>query len=141
MKKQNEKGITLIALVITIIIILILTGIAIRFAVGEDEGIITKTNQAVEGQIISQAQEELGSAWGSATLDFMKNRKHFSNDSLEVYLEDKDNINSYLTDKGEIENISYDDSTGIYTVTYEPIEIDTTLTFNITKNGKVSYSM
>ena len=46
MKKQNkQKGITLIALVITIIVLLILAGITINLTIGQD-GIITKAQQA-----------------------------------------------------------------------------------------------
>ena len=38
---NKEKGITLVALVVTIIILLILVGVTLRFATGE-EGIIAK---------------------------------------------------------------------------------------------------
>lgn len=47
MKKQ-EKGITLIALVITIIVLLILAGISIAMLTGEN-GILTKADNAKEG--------------------------------------------------------------------------------------------
>ena len=46
MKKQ-EKGITLIALVITIIVLLLLAGISIAMLTGEN-GILTKANKAKE---------------------------------------------------------------------------------------------
>ena len=42
---RKEKGITLIALVITIIVLLILAGVTIAMLTG-DNGILTKTNQA-----------------------------------------------------------------------------------------------
>ncbi|MCI8636953.1 MAG: BspA family leucine-rich repeat surface protein [Clostridia bacterium] len=45
MKQKREKGITLIALVITIIVLLILAGIAIATLTGEN-GILTKANNA-----------------------------------------------------------------------------------------------
>ena len=45
-RKENE-GITLIALVITIIVLLILAGITIATLTG-DNGILTKTNEAKE---------------------------------------------------------------------------------------------
>lgn len=41
MKKTNEKGITLIALVITIIVLLILAGISIAMLTGENRNINT----------------------------------------------------------------------------------------------------
>ena len=45
--KENTRGITLIALVITIIVTLILAGIAINALTGEN-GIITKATDAKE---------------------------------------------------------------------------------------------
>ena len=48
MKKGNkEEGITLVALVITIIILLILAGVALNLVIGENE-LITKTKQGVK---------------------------------------------------------------------------------------------
>ena len=45
MKMMKQKGITLIALVITIIVLIILAGVTINTLVGE-EGLIEKTKQA-----------------------------------------------------------------------------------------------
>ena len=45
--KEKEKGITLIALVITIIVLLILAGVSIAMLTG-DNGIITRANEASE---------------------------------------------------------------------------------------------
>lgn len=65
--KKNVKGITLIALVVTIIVLLILVGIAINLTIGEN-GIITKSKQASEKwqeaskneeQILSVYEEEI----------------------------------------------------------------------------------
>lgn len=51
MKKElqiNKSGITLIALVITIIVMLILAGVAVNMAINSD-GLFEKANQAVKG--------------------------------------------------------------------------------------------
>ncbi len=58
-KKQElkEKGITLIALVVTIIILLILAGTTVAFTLG-NQGIITKAKQAEEKYKEAQEQEE-----------------------------------------------------------------------------------
>ena len=45
MKTKEMKGITLIALVVTIVVLLILTGVGINLVIG-DNGIITKTQKA-----------------------------------------------------------------------------------------------
>ena len=56
--KENEKGITLIALVITIIILLILAAISIAMLTGEN-GILTKASTAKEKHQISEAKEKI----------------------------------------------------------------------------------
>ena len=53
--KQGQNGITLIALVITIIVLIILAGVSINMIVG-DNGIITQAQKAAED--IKQAQEK-----------------------------------------------------------------------------------
>lgn len=55
---KKNKGITLIALVITIIILLILSGVAISISLGNN-GLFSKTKQAKEEYIKAQLKEEL----------------------------------------------------------------------------------
>ena len=43
--QNNKKGITLIALVITIVVLLILAGVSIAMLIGEN-GIVTQANKA-----------------------------------------------------------------------------------------------
>ena len=54
---QEEKGITLVSLVVTIIILIILAGISINVLVGQN-GIITRAQQAKENMQIAQQKEE-----------------------------------------------------------------------------------
>ena len=56
--KEREKGITLIALVITIIVLLILAGVSIAMLTGEN-GILKKASDAKETYAISQAKEKV----------------------------------------------------------------------------------
>ena len=58
-QNSNNKGITLVALVITIVILIILATVTINFTFGDD-GIITKANQAKYMAELSTFQEELG---------------------------------------------------------------------------------
>ena len=60
MKKQRrEIGVTLIALVITIIILIILAGVAINTLIG-DNGIITQAQRAKENTELAKIEEEKG---------------------------------------------------------------------------------
>lgn len=68
---KNSKGITLIALVVTIIVLLILAGITIAMLKG-DNGIITRTNTSKISQIEGQVKEEIKLAVQSAKIDAMQ---------------------------------------------------------------------
>lgn len=57
MKMKKQRGITLVSLVITIIVLIILAGISINTLVGQN-GIITRAQQAKENMILAQKREE-----------------------------------------------------------------------------------
>ena len=58
-KQKNIKGITLISLVITIIILIILAGISINLILGEN-GLFSKAKQAKEEYLNAQVAEQEG---------------------------------------------------------------------------------
>ena len=55
---QSKKGITLIALVITIIVMLILAGVSLNATIGEN-GILTRAKDAKEAQELAKTKEDL----------------------------------------------------------------------------------
>ena len=59
MNITQEKGITLIALVVTIVVMLILAGITIQTALG-DGGLIDLANQSKEQQLIASYKDRIG---------------------------------------------------------------------------------
>ncbi len=58
MKSNKEQGVTLIALVVTLVILLILTAVSIYTLLGEN-GLITKAQQASEQMQIASGKEEI----------------------------------------------------------------------------------
>lgn len=56
--KENQKGITLVALVVTIVVLLILAGITIMYIMG-DNGVLKRANKAVVETEKAQIKEEL----------------------------------------------------------------------------------
>ena len=54
---KKESGITLVALVVTIIVLLILAGVAISLTIGEN-GILTRAQNATKKWDEAEAQEE-----------------------------------------------------------------------------------
>ena len=65
---RNQKGVTLIALVITIIVLLILAGVSIAMLTG-DNGILTQAKSAKISQIEGQVREEVNLAVQAAKMD------------------------------------------------------------------------
>lgn len=68
LKRKQESGITLIALVITIIVLLILAAVTIAMLTGEN-GILTKAITARDRTIEGQIKEEVGIAWNSVQIE------------------------------------------------------------------------
>ena len=66
---KGKKGITLIALVITIIVLLILAGVTIAMVVG-DNGILKRSNEAKETSKESEIEEELRLAISAVQIDY-----------------------------------------------------------------------
>lgn len=77
MKKQ--EGITLIALVITIIVLLILAGVSIAMISGSD-GILTKASNAGSDTKVAEAKEAVGLIVSDKMAEFY-NKKYVDNDS------------------------------------------------------------
>ncbi len=134
-KETNAKGITLVALIVTIIVLLILAGVTIITLTG-DNGLLTKSKSAVdkysEGEIeekIKLAYQEWQLAQFTGTTenanDFIKNRleKIYGDNSIEDVCKTG---NSLMVTFKDIKIYSYNISTGKV--------IDLTNTNNISKS-------
>ena len=120
MKKllKNRNGITLIALVITIIVLLILAGVSIAMLTG-DNGILTQATEAKEKNTIGEEEERI-----SLALQSLKMKKQADNVSttvtsaeLQKQLED-DGAKNVTVEDGENDNlvVNYEDSKNSYLV-------------------------
>ena len=95
--KQKNNGITLIALIVTIIVLLILAGITIATLTGEN-GIITKAIEAQEQTIIAEEKEKISLAYTACkTNDFSSN---VTDEQLQEELEKLDD-NVQVTASGD----------------------------------------
>ncbi len=77
--KNNQKGITLVALVITIIVLLILAGVTIAALSGEN-GILKRASQSTVETKVSQAKEVITTAYNAAVADYY-NAKYVNGDT------------------------------------------------------------
>ena len=92
MLKKNG-GITLIALVITIIVLLILAGVSIAMLTGQN-GLLTRSTQAADKQVIAGAKDDISTAVAAFGADWYEDR----------YVSNQTSLNSsdktaYITDK------------------------------------------
>ena len=124
-QKNKQTGITLIALVVTLIVLIILSGVSISMLLG-DNGIITQAQRADESTIVAKEKEEISLAWQSIELA----RKE--ENSLEPVSDEE--LKQQLITSGQAEDgIEVTGDTGILKVTYKTSENS----YIVTQAGKV----
>lgn len=104
--KKANRGITLVALVITIIILLILAGISIKMLSGED-GIISKILIAKEKNKIESTKEKLNTFIDELQIEKMGNAKLKDLEKLEK--EGKVQLETQINENTEYVNVAIDD--------------------------------
>ena len=120
--KRKNEGITLIALVITIIVLLILAGVTIAMLMG-DNGILTKATEAKEESTIGEEKEKVQL---SATGALAKNNGEGITET---------NLADELTKYIGIRDIDYElTGTGPFVVKY----LDSGRSYKVDENGKIS---
>ena len=94
---RNQRGITLIALVITIIVLLILAGVSIAMLTG-DNGILTKAQDSVATTNISEDKEAAAMDLNAAYTAYME-AKYVDNDDVDSFTDFlTENSTTYLKD-------------------------------------------
>lgn len=132
--KTREKGITLIALVITIIVLLLLAGVAIATLTGKD-GIFIRAKQAKLNYSISSAKEklEIGGDYATITADgVVYQEEDFAIDAIRYEVFDN-NENTY----DDFETTPYSAKVKIDKSLYGKI---LNVKYNIGYNGSQGYS-
>ena len=112
-KSNKNKGITLIALVLTIIVLLVLAGVVLSLALGQN-GLVFKARETKQKQEIAQEKDRIMTAYGAS---FVNDKGEFTKDIFKQEL-DKQGI----TLDGEIEEngklLKFKTKTNGYTVEY-----------------------
>ena len=85
-KNINISGITLVALVVTIVVLIILAGVSISMLAGEN-GILTQAQHAKDETELASIREELQIMWIEVQTE--TSNKNLSNDEIAKYFEDK----------------------------------------------------
>ena len=110
--KKTEKGITLVALVVTIVVLLILAGVSINTVLGDD-GIIKKAKEAAEATKRASAEEEMN----RLVLEYQLAK---NDETLESFLQEK-------VTEGRIDGVT-DNGDGTITITKKVEGKDYTIT-------------
>lgn len=117
---KKERGITLVALVVTIVVLLILAGVSISMVLGNN-GIVTKAQASQAAQDKAYAREVVESALKSVQIDVLTGAKTAG--SIQ-YVEDA--INDTKFKKGTDTTIVYTPKAGTsYTVTVNMSDVNT----------------
>ena len=125
----REKGITLIALVITIIVLIILAGISIQLLLGEN-GIITKAKKSKEVTEISAVEEKAQLIYADKQIENGLNSNQIMQQIIEELKAENYNIEQVEADEHDITGIKIDkdsinmglEKTEKITVSFEGIE-------------------
>ena len=152
LRRKNNNGITLIALIITIIILLILAGITIITLTGE-QGILKKANTAEEETLIKKYEELLKVIWQETKLEnseiskeeLMKEGKNnikqdYNFEEASVELEIADLLIEVITKEGYIFQIVEDTIEYIGNKKDALKDIEVTLEASKIQNKKVSFT-
>ena len=119
-KKNKASGITLIALVITIIVLLILAGISIQMLTG-DNGILNRAGEAKEKSITGEEKDNIALAWNSLIGKKVLEGK----DITDLMLENE------LNNSGK--NVKVDNLGNAFSITFK----DTNHEYIVDKNGNI----
>ena len=122
-RTKENKGITLVALVVTIIVLLILAGITIAMLTGEN-GIIRKAFEAKDATEYAQIEEEVALAWTETQTE--KLIQNLSSEETAKYLE------NVLKQNDSNTTVEYREENGTYEVNYKDYM------FEIQEDGNIS---
>ena len=119
-KIKLEKGITLIALVITIIVLLILAGISIALLTG-DNGILNKASEAAEQTNVASAKEQVELLISAYVSDYYN--EYYVNGNKEIDKNVGDYVLEKLADGGKTEDYTVNVSGKTVTVSKDGKEV------------------
>lgn len=132
---KNQKGITMLTLIITIIVMLILAGVSISTVVG-DESVIIKSKQAVLATKEAIALEEVQLAWAGLETDYWLEDHGLAK---KIYFT-ANNFNRYVKTTGSIKSFTYIPGDISYGVYYSNAD-DDTYDFEINTKGHLDDSL
>ncbi len=134
---KNKKGITLIALVVTIVVLLILAGVTISLLLDEN-GIIAKSKDARTETRVSQIEDEVGMWKQHNFINKESNQAQESADTMLANLISRKLLTEEEIDRDqELITIKKKDGTIVKEISYSSVTINISKTPAIEKSGAV----
>ena len=127
-QKNKETGITLIALVVTIIVLIILAGVSIAMIVGEN-GIITQAQREAQETELKGDEEKIRLAMSAAQIENNGN-SNIEKDDLEIALLENGTKSIVVDNEDGTRNIIFLDSKKIYKLNNDGTIEDTNSDFD-----------
>lgn len=141
---RNQRGITLIALVITIIVLLILAGVSIAMLTG-DNGILSNAQRSSKETAVANAKEKIATQINEAMTEYYAN-VYVDNGSNTIAKSIDAELTQYASGKKDdggatitytkATDVTVDNAEGTITVTYQDLTATGTITY---KTGAISW--
>lgn len=129
---KNQKGITLVALVVTIIVLLILAGVSLSLVAGSD-GILGRATNAVDKNQIAMIKEKIELKVAEEVENFYEakyvNREIDNATTALMFISGQDTENEWISEdasKKKIDRWHFVDAGGVYEIVFDnSINVDT----------------
>ena len=113
---KKERGITLVALVVTIVVLLILAGVSISMVLGNN-GIVTKAKETQTAQDKAYAEDVIESGLKAVQIEVLSNTLPAGKTANVAYVVEKINDSPAFTVKsGSTDTITYTKGTATYDI-------------------------
>ena len=112
---KKERGITLVALVVTIVVLLILAGVSISMVLGNN-GIVTKAKETQTAQDKAYAEDVIESGLKAVQIEVLSNTLPTGKTANVAYVVEKIDDSAFTVKSGSTDTITYTKGTSTYDI-------------------------
>lgn len=112
---KKERGITLVALVVTIVVLLILAGVSISMVLGNN-GIVTKAKETQTAQDKAYAEDVIESGLKAVQIEVLSDTLPAGKTANVAYVVEKINDSAFTFKSGSTDTITYTKGTATYDI-------------------------
>ena len=113
---KKERGITLVALVVTIVVLLILAGVSISMVLVGNNGIVTKAKETQTAQDKAYAEDVIESGLKAVQIEVLSNTLPTGKTANVAYVVEKINDSAFTVKSGSTDTITYTKGTATYDI-------------------------